>query len=321
MKTWDFSMGDEVDLSPSAPPALRPGHVGRVLGPAVAGCALAGCSRGVLDPQGPIGAAERTILYNSLAIMLAIVIPTMIATLAFAWWFRASNPRARRLPDFTYSGQIELVVWSIPTLVILFLGGIIWIGSHDLDPMRVPQDAQRPLEIQVVSLDWKWLFILPDQGIASVNELVVPAGAPLHFSLTSGSVMNAFFVPQLGSMIYTMNGMTTRLYLKADKTGDYEGLSSAFSGDGFSGMRFKLRAVDPAAFERWVTEARGQGGALDHGAYMELAKQSMDVPVTTYRTVADGLFSAVARQQLPPGPGPEDAQSKIPVDVSPRPKG
>jgi cytochrome o ubiquinol oxidase subunit II len=288
---------------------------------ALAASTLSGCGLGVLDPHGPIGGAERTILYNALAIMLAIVIPTILVTLAFAWWFRASNTRARYRPDFTYSGRIELVVWSIPTLVIMFLGGIIWIGSHELDPMRVPSSEQKPLEIQVVSLDWKWLFILPEQGIASINELVVPAQTPLHFSLTAASVMNAFFVPKLGSMIYTMNGMTTQLYLKADQPGDYEGLSSHFSGDGFPGMRFALRAVDRGAFDAWVAKARGSGPALDNASYTELEKQSSDLPASTYRSVADGLFDAIAMQKLPPGPGPDNAQSKTPVDVSPRPKG
>src|SRR4051812_2326242 len=158
--------------------------------------------------------------------MLAIVIPTILATLAFAWWFRESNSRARYLPDWAYSGRIELVVWAIPTLVILFLGGVTWIGSYDLDPARPLSSHVKPLEVQVVSLDWKWLFIYPEQGVAAVNELVVPAGRPVHFSLTSASVMNAFFVPQLGSMIYAMNGMTTQLHLQADRPGDFYGRSS-----------------------------------------------------------------------------------------------
>src|ERR1700722_9705807 len=164
---------------------------------------LGGCDTVVLDPQGVVGIADKTILIDSLAIMLAIVLPTIAATFAFAWWFRASNTSATYLPDFTYSGRIELIVWSIPVLVILLLGGVIWIGSHELDPARPLPSDRPPLEIQGVSLDWKWLFIYPSQRIASVNQLVVPAGVPIHFSLTSASVMSAFFIPQLGSMIYT----------------------------------------------------------------------------------------------------------------------
>ena len=143
--------------------------------------ALEGCHTAVLSPAGPIGAADRAILLDALAIMLAIVVPTILATLAFAWWFRASNTRARYLPTWSYSGRMELIVWSIPALVVFFLGGIAWIGSHLLDPARPLSSGAKPLEIQVVSLDWKWLFIYPEQGVASVNNLVAPAGAPLHF--------------------------------------------------------------------------------------------------------------------------------------------
>src|SRR6266850_772316 len=195
---------------------------------------LTACQPAVLDPQGSIGIAEKTILIDSLAIMLAIVVPTIAATLGFAWWFRASNRRATYLPDWAYSGRIELVVWAIPLLVIILLGGVAWIGSHELDPAKPLASNTPPLEIQGVSLDWKWLFIYPDQRVASVNQLVVPAGVPLHFSLTSASVMNAFFIPRLGSMIYTMNGMTTQLNLQADAPSTFRGQSSHFSGDGFS---------------------------------------------------------------------------------------
>src|ERR1700722_3509666 len=148
------------------------------------------CQPAVLDPEGVVGIADKTILIDSLAIMLAIVLPTIAATFAFAWWFRASNTSATYLPDFTYSGRIELIVWSIPVLVILLLGGVIWIGSHELDPARPLPSDRPPLEIQGVSLDWKWLFIYPSQRIASVNQLVIPAGVPVHFSLTSASVMS-----------------------------------------------------------------------------------------------------------------------------------
>jgi cytochrome o ubiquinol oxidase subunit 2 len=266
--------------------------------------ALSGCQSGVLSPQGPIGAAERTILLNSLMIMLAIVVPTILATLAFAWWFRSSNTRARYLKDWAYSGRIELVVWSIPTLVILFLGGVIWIGSHNLDPAKPLDSHVKPLDVQVVSLDWKWLFIYPDQGVASVNELVVPASTPLHFRLTSSGVMSAFFVPQLGSMIYTMNGMTTQLHLQADREGEFYGRASQFSGDGFSGMQFTLRAVSADAFDAWVRTAQSAGPALDRNGYMTLSKQSINIPPSTYRLLDPDLFHLIATRTLPPGPGP-----------------
>ncbi|MGB8610014.1 MAG: cytochrome ubiquinol oxidase subunit II, partial [Pseudolabrys sp.] len=158
-------------------------------------------------------------MIDSLAIMLAIVVPTILATLAVAWWFRSSNSRARHRPDFIYSGQIELVTWSIPLMTIMLLGGVAWRGSHELDPARPLPSDEAPLKVQAVSLDWKWLFIYPDHNIATVNRLVIPVGTPVHFTLTSASVMNAFFVPKLGSMIYTMNRMATQLYLNADQPG------------------------------------------------------------------------------------------------------
>ena len=267
--------------------------------------AVSGCSGGVLDPQGPIGGANAKILLNALGIMLVIVVPTIIAILAFAWWFRASNTRARYRPDFVYSGGIEIVVWGIPTLTIMFLGGLIWIGSHELDPFRPIASPDKPVEVQVVSLDWKWLFIYPNEGVASVNELVVPAGPPVHFSLTSASVMNMFFVPQLGSMIATMPGMVTQLHLAADKPGDFRGLSAQYSGGGFSDMNFVLRAVPQDAFTQWVATARQSGSALDRTNYLALCRQSSNVRPFTYRSVDANLFNAVVSQELPPCPGPD----------------
>ena len=184
---------------------------------------LGGCSEGVLDPKGPIAAAERQILFNSLGIMLAIVIPTILATLGVAYWFRSSNKRARYLPTFEYSGRLEMLVWSIPAMTVLLVGGVAWVGAHDLDPRKPIASAVKPVKVQVVSLDWKWLFIYPEQGIASVNQLTIPVGTPVSFELTSSGVMNSFFVPQLGSQIYTMAGMATRLHLQADHPGTYRG--------------------------------------------------------------------------------------------------
>ena len=220
---------------------------------------LSGCDWAVLDPQGPIGDQDKTILVDLVAIMLAIVVPTILATLAFAWWFRSSNTRAIYRPSFDYSGRFELIVWSIPLLIIMLLGGVIWIGSHELDPAKPLASEVEPLEVQAVSLDWKWLFIYPKQRVASVNELVIPAGTPVHFSLTSASVMNAFFVPQLGSMIYTMNGMTTQLNLRADEPGTFLGESSHFSGDGFSDMHFDVRAERADQFATWIESRPRQG--------------------------------------------------------------
>jgi cytochrome o ubiquinol oxidase subunit 2 len=276
---------------------------------------LGGCGATVLSPIGPVGAAERTILLDALAIMLAIVVPTLVATLVFAWWYRSSNTRARYLPNFQYSGQLELLVWSVPTLVVLFLGGIAWISSHDLDPAEPltwaapAQKRVAPLEVQVVSLDWKWLFIYPDEHVASLNRLVVPTGIPLHLRVTSATVMNVFFVPRLGSEIYSMSGMATQINLQADQAGSYPGLSANFSGDGFSDMHFSLDAVDREQFDTWVTRARTTGPVLNDTAYRGLLRQSANIRPSTYRDVETGLFDRIVSLQLPPGEGPPAAPS------------
>src|SRR3954467_13992484 len=259
----------------------------------------------ILDPQGPIGAADATILIDSVAIMLAIVVPTIAAILAFAFWFRESNPHAIYRPTFAYSGRIELVVWSIPALTIILLGGVAWIGSHQLDPGRPVEGTGSPLRIQVVSLDWKWLFIYPDQRIATVNSLTVPVGATLQFELTSASVMNAFFIPQLGSMIYTMNGMVTRLQLRADNEGSYHGLSSHFSGDGFLDMLFGVHVVSPLAFPEWVSSTAGTDQVLNEESNTSLTPQTIERTRPTYRLDDPLLFEAIATQKIAPGPGPQ----------------
>src|SRR5208337_22967 len=265
---------------------------------------LAGCNLAVLDPKGPIGDGNATLLIDSVAIMLAIVVPTILATLGVAWWFRSSNQRAFYLPDWEHSGQLELIVWAIPLLTIMLLGGVTWIGSYDLDPAKPLASKEEPLNVQVVSLDWKWLFIYPDQHIASVNRLVIPAGTPIRFSLTSGSVMTAFFVPQLGSMIYTMNRMRTQLNLAAHEPGTFRGLATQISGVGFSDMHFEVEAKSPQDFYAWLGQVRAGGPALTPESYIELSKQSVVPAPFTFQMVSDGLFEKILDQTLPPGPGP-----------------
>ncbi len=293
--------------------AIRRGAAGLAL------LMLAGCShQGILDTAGPIAAGERTILLNSVAIMMVIVVPTILATLGFAFWYRADKPRGRYLPDWAYSGRVELVVWSIPILVILFLSGVIWVGSHDLDPFK-PLESEKtvkPMEIDVVSLDWKWLFIYPEQGVATVNQLVIPTGVPIHFKLTSASVMNTFFIHRLGSMIYTMNGMVTQVNLQADKPGTYWGQSAQYSGDGFSDMNFQTHAVAPADFAGWVAKTKGQGPALDANVYKDFSKQGVIKTPYSYGAVQPGLFDQIAMQKIAAGPGPQTGKGG--VNVSPR---
>jgi cytochrome o ubiquinol oxidase subunit II len=260
---------------------------------------LSSCQKGVLDPHGPVGTAERLMLYDATAIMLAVVVPVILLTLGVAWWFRAGNRYARYRPDWEYSGRIEMITWSIPALVILFLGGIAWVGSHQLDPPRALKSNSSPLEVQVVSLDWQWLFIYPGQHIASLNHLVIPTGVPVRFSLTSTSVMNSFFIPQLGSQIYTMAGMTTHLNLLADQRGRYRGISAQFSGEGFADMRFDVDAVTGTGFQAWVSDVRASSQVLDAATFAQLALPSRAKGTATYAEVSGGLFETIASGHPP----------------------
>ena len=265
---------------------------------------LAGCSGGVLDPVGPVGRDDARILMDAMLIMLAIIVPTILLAFWMAWRYRASNTKAEYLPNWSYSGRIEAVVWSIPILTIMFIGGLIWIGSYRLDPFR-PLSKTPPLEVQVVALDWKWLFIYPQQGVATVNQLVVPAGTPVRFSITSASVFNVFFVPRLGSMIYAMPGMVSQLNLQADRPADLYGFSGHFSGDGFSDMDFRVKSVPAADFAAWAQRARAAGPVLDRTAYDRLALQSQKTPPASYSQVDPMLFQQIVTQHIPPPAGPE----------------
>ena len=275
----------------------RPWRLGLLFPFVGAAMLLASCQQtGILDPRGPVASAQRLLLINSTAIMLVVIVPVILMALGFAWWYRASNPRATRSEELRYEGRVDFVVWSIPALVVILLGGITWVGSHLLDPRTPIESTVKPLPVYVVSLDWKWLFIYPDQGIAAVNRLVIPAGTPITFHLTSATVMNSFLVPQLGSQIYTMPGMTTHLNLLADNPGEYPGISANFSGDGFADMRFTAKAVPAADFDSWVAQVRGSGPALDTPGYAALAKPSIAAPPTTFRSVEPGLFQRIVDQ-------------------------
>lgn len=282
----------------------RLGGVGRIGWLAVVAPPLTACTTGPLDPHGPVAAAERTILGNATVIMLCIIVPTIAMAILFTWWFRATNPRAKFRPHFVYSGRVEIVMWAVPILTVTFITGLIWTGTQDLDPYQPLHSNKRRLEIQVVALDWKWLFIYPEQGVASVNALVLPVGTPVHFSMTSASVLNTFYIPQLGGMIYVMNRMVTQEHLQADQAGDYLGRSGMFSGDGFPDMQFTTHAVPDAQFTQWVDTVRQGQQPLDRAAYAQLEKQSVPKQPFTYRWVDPDLFRAIATQDIPPAPGP-----------------
>ena len=276
---------------------------------------LGGCGGGggILDPQGPIAAQELLLLINSTAIMLVVVVPVILATVAFAWWYRSSNGHAGHITDESFEGRMEFVVWSIPALIVILLGGVIWIGSHQLDPHAPIPGKSDPLRVDVVALDWKWLFVYPDKGVAAVKQLVIPVGTPVQFRITSATVMNSFFIPQLGSQIYAMGGMTTHLNLLADNLGEFPGLSANYSGDGFAEMRFVAKAVSAGDFDAWVNQARGTGSALDDTAYAELAKPSTAVPPKTYGSVMPNFFEHILDLTISGPQKPTGAAMTMPV--------
>lgn len=252
----------------------------------------------VLDPAGPIATGNSQILINSVQVMLVIVIPTIIVTILFAWWFRQSNPNAKYRPDWAHSGHIELIVWGIPLLVVLFLSGIIWIGSHELDPAKSINENEQHLRVDVVSLDWKWLFIYPGSMSASMNELVLPVNTEIHFRVTSGTVMNMFFIPRLGSMIAAMNGMESHLHLKATRPGEYEGIAAQFSGEGFSDMKFIVRVVSVEEFQNWLSEMVKSEDILNENRYLDIArKRSVEKP-RFFGSVDPTLFRMISSRGI-----------------------
>jgi cytochrome o ubiquinol oxidase subunit 2 len=248
----------------------------------------------LLDPKGPIGADEKSIIILATLLMLIVVIPVIVMAIVFPWRYRASNTKATYSPNWSHSGRIEAVVWLVPCVIVAGLATVTWISTHDLDPYKpiAPTVATaangKPIEVQVVSLDWKWLFIYPSLNIATVNELAFPAGTPVHFSLTSGTVMNSFFIPQLGSQIYTMAGMQTQLSLLASEPGNYRGISANYSGGGFSDMTFQARAMTDSDYAAWVQKVRASQQTLTPAVYRNL--EQPNAPVTYYSAVGPNVF-------------------------------
>ncbi|WP_026638041.1 ubiquinol oxidase subunit II [Bordetella petrii] len=259
---------------------------------------LGGCTMEVLDPKGDIGAQEKTLILTALGLMLLIVVPVIAMTLYFAWKYRASNTKAVYMPRWAHSTRIEVVVWTIPCIIVGILAVLTWRSSHALDPYRPIESTVKPINIDVVSLDWKWLFIYPDYDIATVNEIAFPVDAPVQFRITSASVMNSFFIPQLGSQIYSMAGMETRLHLIAREAGTYAGISANYSGGGFSGMRFQAIATSQQGFDDWIAQARAAGNPLTPQTYEALAQPSTHAAVTRYSSAPTGMFDYIMHNQM-----------------------
>ncbi|HET7345830.1 MAG TPA: ubiquinol oxidase subunit II [Acidobacteriaceae bacterium] len=258
---------------------------------------LSGCNGfSLINSGGPIGSTERDLIFLAIALMLIVVVPVIVLTIYFAWRYRASNTEAAYTPDWGFSGKIELGMWLIPCCIVAVLATVAWISAHRLDPYKPIDTAVKPVHIEAVSMDWKWLFIYPDLHVATINQVAFPKGVPVDFSLTSSDVMNSFFIPQLGGQIYTMAGMKTKLHLIASKVGSYDGLSANFSGGGFSGMHFKALAMTQRDFGNWVQKVRNSSSKLNVDRYMALSKSSKDVPVTYFSSVKQGLFHDILHQ-------------------------
>ena len=265
---------------------------------------LHGANVAILDPAGPVALAERNVIIITLLLCAIVVIPVFAMLFIFAWRYREGSHAARYEHHSEwdhYNWIAEIVWWVIPAIIIFILGIIAWQSSHALDPYK-PLDANTPaLTIDVVALDWKWLFIYPAQGIASVNLVEFPAGTPVHFYLTADAPMNSFWVPQLGGQIMVMPGMTTQLNLMASRTGDFNGFSGNISGNGFAGMAFTARAVSQSEFELWVAAAKASSTSLSEGSYVALSQPSEYDPVTYFAPVTVDLFDSIENKYMTPG--------------------
>jgi cytochrome o ubiquinol oxidase subunit 2 len=271
---------------------------------------IAGCNTVVMNPSGDIAVQQANLIVVSTLLMLLIIVPVIALTFIFAWRYRQNNTSAEYDPDWDHSTRLEMVIWGVPLLIIIALGTLTWISTHRLDPYRpldrldasrpIPADT-KPLIVQVVAMDWKWLFIYPEQGIATVNELVTPVDVPIRFKLTASSVMNSFYIPALAGQIYAMPGMDTTLNAVLNKPGQYEGFSANYSGAGFSDMRFKYHGVAAADFDNWVQQMKGRGTELNRAGYTALEKPSEREPVRRYGAVEADLYHAIVNRCVIPG--------------------
>ncbi len=271
---------------------------------------LAGCNLVVMSPSGDIATQQRDLIIISTVLMLLIIVPVIFLTLFFAWRYRRSNTSATYAPEWHHSTRLEIVIWAAPLAIIIALGAITWISTHKLDPYRpldridaeraIPADT-KPLTVEVVALDWKWLFFYPELGIATVNELAAPVDVPINFKITASSVMNSFYIPALAGQVYAMPGMQTRLHAVINKEGEFDGFSANYSGEGFSHMRFKFHGLNQQGFDAWVAQVKQQGTMLNRDAYLKLEKPSEKEPVRYYASADAGLYDAILNMCATPG--------------------
>lgn len=294
----------------SASPRASVVSAGKTLLAVALALSLAGCNWVVMAPSGDIAAQQADLILWSTYLMLIIIVPVIVLTLFFAWRYRASNKNATYKPDWDHSTNLELVIWAAPLAIIIALGALTWVSTHKLDPYRpldridagkpVPEGME-PLVVEVVAMDWKWLFFYPEQGIATVNELAAPVDRPIQFKITATTMMNSFYVPALAGMIYAMGGMETQLHAVINEPGSYEGFSANYSGAGFNKMRFEFLGQSEADFDQWVADVKAQGSPLSRPAYKALEEPSIDDPVRYYSEVMPGLYDAILNRCVDPG--------------------
>ncbi|MDI2591860.1 ubiquinol oxidase subunit II [Pseudomonas sp. N3-W] len=267
----------------------------RLLGllPLIGTLLLSGCNMTLLDPKGQVGLDERNLIITATLLMLLVVVPVIVMTFLFAWKYRASNTDAVYAPKWSHSTKIEIAVWAVPVLIIIALGYVTYKSTHALDPYRPLDSDVKPITIEVVAMDWKWLFIYPEQGIATVNKIVFPAHTPINFKVTSDTVMNSFFIPGLGGQIYAMAGMQTKLHLIANQNAELDGISANYSGAGFTGMKFKAIATTQEDFDAWVSDVKKAPKQLEKAEYEALSKPSQNNPVELYSSVTPNLFQII----------------------------
>ncbi|HEF4758675.1 TPA: ubiquinol oxidase subunit II [Pseudomonas putida] len=279
----------------------------RLLGllPLIGTLLLSGCNMTLLNPKGQVGLDERNLIITATLLMLLVVIPVIVMTFLFAWKYRASNTSATYTPKWNHSTKIEIAVWAVPIMIIIALGYVTYKSTHALDPYKPLESDVKPVTIEVVALDWKWLFIYPEQGIATVNKIVFPAHTPINFRITSDAVMNSFFIPALGGQIYAMAGMQTKLHLIANENAEMDGISANYSGAGFTGMKFKAISTTQEEFDAWVSEVKKAPKKLEQAEYAALAKQSQNNPVELYSSVTPNLFQIIVDKYEGMKPGPK----------------
>lgn len=262
---------------------------------------VTGCDAVMLNPKGVIALQERNLIFTALGLMMIVVIPTFILTFIFAWKYRESNKNAKYDPNFTHSTIVEVVCWGVPIIICCILGTIIWNTTHKLDPYKPLDSNIKPVTIEVVALDWKWLFIYPEQNIATVNFVEFPINTPVNFKITADAPMNSFWIPQLSGQVYAMAGMQTKLHIMVTEVGDYNGNGASYSGAGFSGMKFIAKATSNEEFNQWISQVHTSPNNLTGAEYLELVKPSENNPVKYYGQVRDKLYDDIIMRFMMPG--------------------